>query len=226
MKDCKVSGLLDYQLRENKSTRKVRAYGKHLERIIEEFDFELDCWRKEEAIEEHKSYLGWQVYATNTPIDLLSFESCVWKYRYQSNIESRFDDLRNKIAPLLPVFLQKDNRIKGLVNVLLLALKVCATMEYQVAKVLQDKEELLRGVYEGNPKRGTKKPSAKRILKAFKGISISMIFLDGQLQFSLITKLEKAQLEILKLLGLNSDIYMGLPSKIEMFFSNKKISET
>lgn len=226
LKTNRVEGLIGFDIKENQTTKIIRAYGKYPEREVTESDFSLDCWLKEEEIEERKLYLGWQVYATNTSIDLLSFEQCVWKYRQQSNIESRFDDLRNKMAPLLPVFLQKDNRIEGLVNILLLALKICSTMEYVIAKALQEQNEKLCGVYEGNPKRGTVRPSAKRLLKAFEGISISLIFIDKQFQFALMTKLETVQLKILKLLGIKTEIYTDLPSKIEMFFSKNKITET
>jgi transposase len=88
---------------------------------------------------------------TNAPSDLLSFEKCVLKYRHQSNIESSFDDLRNKVAHLVPIYLQKDERIKGLVNLLLLALKVCAVLEYRIAGALSKNDEQLEQIYEGNP---------------------------------------------------------------------------
>lgn len=169
--------------------------------------------------------MGWQVYATNTPADLLDFESCIWKYLYQSNIESRFDDLRNKVAPLLPAFLHSDERIKGLVNVLMLALKVCSAIEYQTAKKLQENKEELKGIFEGNPKRGTDRPSATRLFNAFEGISISLIFQEQKLQLALMTKLEPVQLKILNLLGSKSDIYENLSGKIQMFFSDIDFSE-
>jgi len=170
--------------------------------------------------------MGWQIYATNAPSNLLTFEQCVWKYRYQSNIESRFDDIRNKMAALLPVFLQKDERIEGLVNVLLLALKVCSILEYKAAKSLQDQEELLFNVYEGNPNRGTDRPSAKRLLKAFDGVAISLIFENNNFQFALMTKLKPVQKKVLEILDLKEDIYTGLIEKIELWFSNKKVIET
>lgn len=222
----KVEGFLEISVEETNTYKTVRAYGKYPQREEVISDFKVSCQRNEAAIEEHKRCLGWQVYATNVPEKLLSFESCVWKYRYQSNIESRFDDLRNKVAPLLPVFLQKDKRIKGLVNILLMALKVCAMMEYQVAKALKVQGEELKNVYEGNPKRGTKRPSTTRMLKAFEGISISLIFVNKQIQFAMMTNLEQVQIKILELLAIKPDIYTDLSAKIEMFFSDKHITET
>ena len=226
MSQHKVEGFIDVRIEETQTAKIVRAYGKHPQREEVTSHFKIFCQRNETAIEEHKLYLGWQVYATNTPANLLSFESCVWKYRHQSNIESRFDDLRNKVAPLLPVFLQKDKRIKGLVNILLMALKVCSMMEYQVAKALKEQNEELKEVYEGNPKRGTTRPSTARMLKAFEGISISLIFVNKQLQFALMTNLEAVQLKILELLNIKPEIYADLSANIEMFFSEKQVTET
>lgn len=226
LKTNKVENLLNIKIKESKTRIKKRAYGQLPKRVEIKSKFELFCQREEPKIERLKKYMGWQVYATNAPKGLLSFEKCVWKYRYQSNIESRFDDIRNKVAPLLPVFLQKDKRIKGLVNVLLLGLKICSMMEYQIAKNLQIQKELLKNVYEGNPNRGTARPSAKRILKAFEGITISVIFENNKLKLALMTNLKPVQKNILKLLGLDENIYNGLANKMKLFFSKQIIIET
>jgi len=150
----------------------------------------------------------------------------VWKYRYQSNIESRFDDLRNKIVPLLPLFLKKDDRIKGLVNILMLALKVSATVEYKVAESLNAQKQEIAGLYEGNPRRTTSKPSIKRILRAFKGISISLVFVDNKLHLALMTELNTTQKKLIDLLGLNILVYNDLCPKFQTYFSELFFSET
>jgi len=222
----KVEGLITVELKKRTIQKEKRAYGDKPKRIEKKVDFSLTVCRQTEEIRQRKKYMGWQIYATNAPSNLLTFEQCVWKYRYQSNIKSRFDDIRNKMAALLPVFLQKDERIEGLVNVLLLALKVCSILEYKAAKSLQDQEELLFNVYEGNPNRGTDRPSAKRLLKAFDGVAISLIFEDNNFQFALMTKLKPVQKKVLEILDLKEDIYTGLIEKIELWFSNKKVIET
>lgn len=226
LKENKVEGLLEVTIVGNKKEKKVRAYKERPARVTVTWNFQLSHERNTAAIEKQKMMQGWQVYATNVEQKKLSFEKCVWKYRHQSNVESRFNDLRNKIVPLLPIFLQKDNRIKGLVNILLLALKVCSVIEYKVAKALKDKGEELKNVYEGNPKRGTSRPSATRIFNAFKFISISLIYSQKKLDFAVMTKLEPVQKKILELLGLDHQIYTDLPRKIQMFLSEKKMTET
>lgn len=71
--------------------------------------------RNEQAIEEHKHLLAWQVYATNAPVSVLCFEACVWKYRYQSiliaiGIERRF-------APMLRYKKQSSKAIASLFEI-------------------------------------------------------------------------------------------------------------
>lgn len=226
LKDNKVEGFITVDIEVSETVKKVRAYGKNPKRVEKKSHFKLTCKREEELIEKRKKYFGWQVYATNAPKDLLPYEKCVWKYRHQSNIESRFDDLRNKVAPLLPVFLQKDNRIKGLVNILLLALKVCSMIEYKIAKALKDKNEQLEGLYEGNPKRKTNKPSTKRICKVFEGISIALIFSNKKLIFAIMTELQPIHIKILKLLDIEPKVYLNLAHHIQMFFSQNQVTET
>jgi len=226
LKDNKVEGLLDVKIVGSKTVRQIRGYKGKPARQEVTWNFKVSQEQNVAAIEAQKIPQGWQVYATNVEQEKLSFEKCVWKYRYQSNVESRFNDLRNKIVPLLPVFLQKDNRIRGLVNLLLLALKICSVIEYKVAKALKEKGEELKNVYEGNPRRGTPRPSATRILNAFKPISIALIFSQKQLDFTVITKLEPVQQKILELLDIDPKIYTDLPRKIQMFLSTKKMTET
>lgn len=226
LKDNDLEGLLTVTVQCTEVKKELRAYGAKPARTEITNTFSIEISKDEVAIEAYKLLLGWQVYATNAPKELLSFEKCVLKYRHQSNIESRFDDLRNKVAHLVPIYLQKDERIKGLVNLLLLALKVCSVLEYRIAEALSKNDEQLYQIYEGNPKRGSKKPSSKRILKAFDGISIALIFVNYKLQLAIMTDLEPVQMKILKLLNFNKDIYTKLAHKCNIFFSEKIISET
>ena len=226
LKDNDLEGFLTATVQCTQSKKEIRAYGSKPARTEITNTFSIQISKDELAIENHKSLLGWQVYATNAPKELLSFEKCVLKYRHQSNIENSFDDLRNKVAHLVPIYLQKDERIKGLVNLLLLALKVCAVLEYRIAEALCKNDEQLHHIYEGNPKRGTKRPSAKRICKAFHGISIALIFANYKLQLAIMTDFEPVQLKILKLLDMDKAIYTKLVDKCQIFFSEKIISET
>ena len=97
---------------------------------------------------------------------------------------------------------------------------------YKIAEVLHKNGEELDQVYEGNPKRSTNRPSAKRIFNAFNGIAIALIFGNYKLEYAIMTKLEPVQIKILKLLGIDLEVYTHLADKIQIFFSEKIISET
>ena len=222
-----LNKLLNVEIKEQVYTKEVRAYKDRPARIEQHSTFELTIRRNEQAIEAHKTTLGWQVYGTTAQEEKLDFEKCVWKYRYQNRVESRFDDLRNKVVPLVPIFVKQDNRVEALINLLMICLKICAVIEYKVAKSLQENQEELANIYEGNPKRSTPRPTAKRLLRSFKGISLALFTSNSQVVPDIrITDLKQVQLKIIELLGFHQIIYEELVDKIQLFFLNKKISET
>ena len=221
-----LTGLLEVKIEEQQHTRKIRAYGEKPAREETWSTFSLVVERNESAILARKKLQGWQVYATTISSEQLDFEKVVWKYRYQNRVESRFNDLRNKVVPLVPIFLSKDNRIEALINLLMICLKVCCVMEFKVAKQLSDQKEELRGIYEGNPKRSTAKPTAKRLLRQFRDISMVIITLtEDTLPQVLLTNLTQVQLKIMNLLGFEQVIYTGLAEKLKLLFLKSKISE-
>ena len=114
----------------------------------------------------------------------------------------------------------------GLVNLLLLALKVSSVLEYKIAKALNDKNEELKNIFEGNPTRGTKKPSAKRIFNAFQGITIALVFSKYDLLLALMTHQNPTQIKILEHLNISPNVYANLVTNIKIFFSQNIITET
>ena len=219
-------GLLEVKIKEKRNQKKVNAYAGKPARIKKWSTFELHIQRNEEAILAKKELAGWQVYATTISQRKLSFEKVVWKYRQQNRIESRFNDLRNKVIPLLPIFLKKDNRVEALVSVLMVCLKICSVIEFKIAKRLKEEQKELANIYAGNPKQSTARPTAKKILEQFKRIAITLIYEPKeQLPRVMMTDLNQSILEIIRLIGFKSDIYTDLSKKIEIHFSTEKISE-
>lgn len=200
---------------EIKYKRKYKDRPAGMEEIV---SYQLIIERNSKAIEDKKRIMGWQVYACNAAKQKLSLEQCIWKYRAQNRIESRFDNLRNKIAPLIPIYLQKDNRIEALVNLLMIALKAISVMEYKAAKSLKEKNEALENIYHGNPKQKTKTPTAKKMLTAFKGISI-VVLKDKNIIRVEMTELNLTQMKIISLIGFKNNLYKKLIDKIRISLS-------
>ena len=90
-----------------------------------------------------------------------------------------------------------------------LALRVLTLVEHVVRKELKSAGETLSGLYAGNPKRQTARPTTERLLKAFRYVDLSVVRLPDQTIYH-VTPLSALQKRILVLLGIESEIYEGL----------------
>jgi len=220
-----VEGLVDVHIQTQEHQKQIRAYKDRPARSETYYTFELECMLNQQKIQAHKATLGWQVYATQIDKEHLSFEACVWKYRQQNRIESRFNDIRNKVVPLVPIFVKKDNRVEALINLLMLCLKTYSAMEYKVEKALKESKQKLANIFEGNPKKQTQSPTAKRMLKQFMVSMVIVADKNNTIPDIRVTKITPTQQKIIQLLGFEQDIYSKLDQKIKIFFAKYKISE-
>lgn len=184
--------------------------------------FTLECTVNEAASEEYVKKAGWQIYATNAPATLLNTKQAVSCYRNEYKIEHKFNELLNKITALMPVYLKKPNRIKSLIQLLLLGLKYVSAIEFQVRKKLEVTGQKLNNIYPGNPGRSTDKPTFKMLLKVFGNISLALIK-GEQKKVSQITELDPIHLKILDLMGLEKETYYSFYKCVP---SNLVFSET
>jgi hypothetical protein len=74
---------------------------------------------------------------------------------------------------------------------------------------LQQTGETLSGLYAGNPKRATERPTTEALLRAFEGIVLSFVQIDGR-SYRHITPLSALQRKILDLLDIPVSIYSSL----------------
>lgn len=213
--DCKVEGLIQYHFecevtqkttyvgrgrgskdREKKTTQQVRYQITSVERL-------------EDSISTLKKTLGWKAYVTNESVDRLSFENAVLTYRDEWTIERGFRRLKGAPLSLDPVFVKRNDQIIGLTNLLSIALRALTVIEFVVRRSLQENNEKLTGLHAENPQKGTDRPTAERILKAFSQINLTIVELAGQV-FHHVTPLSPLQTKILDLLGLGEETYSGL----------------
>jgi hypothetical protein len=82
-------------------------------------------------------------------------------------------------------------------------------MEIVVRRHLSQQGESLAGLYQGNPNRETDRPTATRLLKAFRHINRVQLRLKDQ-SISYLTPLSPLQRRILSLLELSESIYSEL----------------
>ncbi|KAF0247254.1 MAG: hypothetical protein FD167_3342, partial [bacterium] len=147
--------------------------------------YEINVNLNSDIIKKEREFLGWRLYATNAPSSLLSLQKAVSIYRNSSSIDHNFSRLKGQPLGLRPLFIKREDPLIGLVRLLSLALRLLTLTEFLVRQALYNSNESLSGLYSGNPNRKTSSPSAERLLKAFRGIFLSIVFLPGKTAFHL-----------------------------------------
>lgn len=204
-----VEGLLTVHITEQVQTRQLRKYGNRAAATRLERTVLVAVQRNEAAIAQAVRLLGWRVSATNAPQDRLSLEQAVLAYRAEYLVERHFGRLKGKPLALTPMYLQDDQRATGLTRLLSIGLRVLTLIEHVARKKLQPTGEKLSGLYAGNPKRATERPTTEALLRAFEGMFLSFVQIDGR-SYRHITPLSELQRKILDLLDIPVSIYSSL----------------
>jgi transposase len=201
--------LLEVKLAVKERKKEVRKYKErgYEERIAREVTVKVE--RQECAIERKKRYNGWRVYGSNQKD--LGLQEAVHLYREQYQIEHSISRLKGQPLGLQPLYLQKEERIRGLCHLLSLCLRELTLLEYVVCRELASQGEKLKGIYASQGGRQTSRPSAEMMLKAFCGISVTTVEVEGQ-QTRLLSQLNEVQQRLLVLLKLPKSIYESLTS--------------
>lgn len=205
----RVQSLFHLSFQEQVEQRSQRKYGDRPARVIEKRRFQVDYTLDNAELEQQIQLLGWRVYATNHPVEELSLAEAVVVYRHEYVIERGFGRLKGKPLSLRPMFLQREDHIKGLIRLLTIGLRVLTLVEFQVRRSLCLEECKLSGLYAGNPKRSTARPTAEKLFASFKDITLVLID-TGAETFADLTALNPLQKEILRLLDFPIEIYTCL----------------
>lgn len=196
----KVVDLFDIQCSQTITTKEVQRHKNRAKETRESVTLHLTITRKEEQITKKRNRLGWLVYASNAPIEQIESSELVRCYRDEYRIEHLFDFMLNRDAGILPIYLQQEHRIKGLIRLLSVGMKFIMLLQYRVREALQTKKKQLKELYPGNKNRSTNMPTTPMLLRIFKGIGIA--FLNSTEQGIQMTELKEVQKEILELLGI------------------------
>lgn len=86
---------------------------------------------------------------------------------------------------------------------LTIALRVFTLMEFVVRRQLHESQSSLAGLYEGNPKRATNRPTAEKMLRAFNNITL-YLHRDDSIEISGLNLLQQ---QILSLMNVEESIY-------------------
>ena len=204
-----VQGLLHLKYEEEVREHPVRRYRGCPATVRQEREIRVKVSVDEEALEKAVRRLGWRVYVTNEGAQRLSLEQAALAYREQYTIDRGMERLKGRPLSLTSMYLQRDDRITGLIRLLTIALRVLTLLEFVARRNLAVEDVPLTGLYAGNPKRGTRRPTAERLLEAFQEITLTIIRGSHQTSYHL-TSLSPLQQRILVLLGFSPNIYARL----------------
>jgi transposase len=162
--------------------------------------------RRRAALNRFNRLAGWRVYVTNTSAHRLSLAGAVNCYRQEWQPEHGFHRLKGGVLAITPLFLKDDNRIRGLVLLLGIALRALTLTEFVVRRGLATTGETLKGLYAGNPNRATDQPTAERLLKAFDDITLYQHARATQIWYQ-VTELSPLQRRILQLMQVPESVF-------------------
>jgi transposase len=163
----------------------------------------------ETALESAVRRLGWRIDSTNQPAAQLSLEQAVLAYRSEYLVERSLGRLKGRPLSLRPMYVQRDDHATGLIRLLSIALRVLTLVEFVVRRRLAAEGETLSGLYAGNAKRETARPTAERLLEALQEVTRTVVE-GGHRVYRYVTALSPLQERILELLGFSSRVYTRL----------------
>lgn len=191
----------------NTNTIEKRAYKAKEATTLQITTYTLQVTKNQQQIDTHIAHLGYQIYLTNQIQSELSLQQAIQSYRMEYKIERRIRNLKEEVCALLPIYLHKEDRIIGLVNLLTLLLQIVSVAEYRIAQSLKEENQRLAGLYTGLPKADTPKPTMAKILDAFDAIILICIFGNEQQPKNIIVNQTEITDKIVKLLKLPVNPY-------------------
>jgi transposase len=167
--------------------------------------------RDEAAIAGLVARMGWQAQVTNATAERLSLGDAVLGYRAGTCVERAFHQLKDRPLGIRPLFVHRDDQVRGLTHLLTLALRVLTLFEVLVRRGQDHDGEELAGLYPGQSKRTTDRPTTKRVLEAIArtGVTLTQEDREEGCRWRL-TVLPVLVKRVLGYLGLSDEVYTRL----------------
>jgi transposase len=173
----RVAGLVRIETKTTTTETNKRKYGAREAEVRIGSRSTVSAPLETQPVEEAKQRLGWRIYATNHRV--LRLLAVIMAYRGRYVIERCFGCFKGKALSLTPLFLQTERRVEGLIRLLSLALRLLILVEFVVRRRLEKGQSEVAGLYAGQAKRATATPTAELILRAFRGISLTVVEIAG-----------------------------------------------
>jgi len=172
------------------------------------FRYELTCrnqkfklkWHIDQAaLERHQKLEGAYLIKTDLPKHQVPAAKVLEEYKEQIHVERRIGDMKGPLA-IAPMFLEKPQRIAGMMQILLWALMALSLMERDVRRSLNGKP--MYGIYPEN--RPCPAPTGRGILECFEDLSIVVVKHKGTTRRRL-AELTPVQRQLTRMMGIPPD---------------------
>jgi len=214
VKRHRLEGILNWRIETTIEEREVRAWRDRPSRIEREQRREVKVELDREALLKEQQRLAWSFYATNQPAGEFPLKQAVLAYRGQYTVEQGLGRLKGRPLGLLPLFLKTDSHVVGLINLLMIGLRLLCVTQFvgrrNLAQARLESERQLKGLYAGQQSRATSRPTTELMLKAFEGLSLVVGKDEQGRTVTWLKPLSELQKRILDLLGFSHDIYLRL----------------
>lgn len=217
VEEQEVEGLLRIKWR-REETQEERYEGRgrggphRPKRIVTHVRYQItEVSREESRIEACVARMGWRVQVTNLPKTRLGLWECVCAYNQGWSLERDFHIVKDAPLGIQPLYVREEEQIEGLTRLLMIALRVLTLFELVVRARLEEREETLSGLYPGQEKRKTNRPTGVRLLRAIARMEITATQIVGMQESEWhLSTLPPLLLQILDLAGLSLSLYTKL----------------
>ena len=166
--------------------------------------------RQDDRIAALRQRVGWKACVTKAGPTRLSLQDAVLCYRHAYRVERIVHRLKSRVQ-IAPLFVKLNEQIEGLTSLLTLGVRVLTVTEFVLRRSLEHAPASLPGLHPENKQKGTDKPIAERILKAFSDVSLTIITnAAGEEILRRLTPLSGLQKDILRRLGVGAALYAQL----------------
>jgi transposase len=216
LKDHQVHGLLSVAW-EKQSERRTQYVGRGRgsasrgTRVLETVRYHITrIARQGDHIAALTQRCGWKAFVTNAVPTRRSLQAAVLCYRNEYRVERIFNRLKSRVH-IAPLFVKRNEQIEGLTYLLTLGVRVLTVMEFVLRRSLEQEQATLPGLHPENKQKMADKPTAERLLKAFRDVSLTIItHAAGEEILRRLTPLSRVQEAILQRLGLGTNLYRQL----------------
>ena len=216
LKEYRVAGLLrvlwDKQVEQTTQyVGRGRGSVRREKRVIQKTRYHIThIARQADTIAALSQRFGWKAFVTNAGPQRLSLQEAVLCYRNAYRVERIFNRLKRRVH-IAPLFVKLNEQIEGLTYLLTLGVRVLTVTEFVLRRSLERAQASLPGLHPENKRKRTDKPTAERVLRAFAGISLTILKnAAGEDMLRRLTPLSELQEDILQRLGLGVILYRQL----------------